>query len=223
MEAERQVFEETGEHTLYTVNVTDEIPKVFENAHKAVELGCNAIMVNYLATGFPVLRALAQDAAINVPILAHMDLAGAFYASEWHGISSHLVLGKFPRLAGADIVVFPAPYGKAPVLPDKFLNVARNLAFPFYNIRPTFPMASGGITPKMVPQVMKDLGTDIVIGSGGGIHAHPQGPVAGAKAFRQAIDATMQGRSIEDAAKEYPELKVALETWADPFGKGLGM
>jgi 2,3-diketo-5-methylthiopentyl-1-phosphate enolase len=223
MEAERQVYEETGEHTLYTVNVTDEIPKVFENAHHAVELGCNALMVNYLATGFPVLRALAEDPAIQVPILAHMDVAGALYAAEWHGISSHLVLGKLPRLAGGDIVVFPAPYGKAPVLPHKFQNVARNLSFPFYGIRPTFPMPSGGITPKMVPDVIRDLGPDIVIGSGGGIHAHPQGPVAGAKAFRQAIQAAMEGRPLEDVAKEHPELKVALETWVDPFGKGLGM
>ncbi len=223
MEAERQVYEETGEHTLYTVNVTDEVPKVFENARRAVELGCNAIMVNYLATGFPVLRTLAEDPAINVPILAHMDVAGALYAAEWHGISSHLVMGKLPRLAGADIEVFPAPYGKAPVLPEKFQRVAQNLTFPLYQLKPTFPMPSGGITPKMVPQVMRDLGPDIVIGSGGGIHAHPQGPVAGAKAFRQAIQATMEGRSLEDAAKEYPELKVALETWVDPFGKGLGM
>ena len=222
MDAERQVFEETGEHTLYTVNVTDEIPQVFENAHRAVELGANAIMVNYLATGFPVLRALAEDPKVNVPILGHMDVAGAMYESEYHGLSSHLVLGKLPRLAGADIVVFPAPYGKGPVLGEKFIRVAQNLSFPLYNLKPTFPMASGGITPQMVPNVMKDLGTNIVIGSGGGIHAHPQGPVAGAKAFRQAIDATMQGRSLEDAAKEFTELRVALETWVDPF-KGMGM
>jgi 2,3-diketo-5-methylthiopentyl-1-phosphate enolase len=224
MEAEKQKFEETGEHTLYAVNVTDEIPNVFENAHRAVELGVNCIMVNYLATGFTVLRALAEDPKINVPILAHMDVAGAMYAAEWHGLSSHLVLGKLPRLCGADIVVHPAPYGKAPVLPEKFSRVAQNLCFPMHNLKPAWPMASGGITPKMVPAVVKDLGTNIVIGSGGGIHAHPQGPVAGAKAFRQAIDATMQGRSLEDAAAEFPELKASLETWKDPFSKGgIGM
>jgi 2,3-diketo-5-methylthiopentyl-1-phosphate enolase len=222
MDAERQVYEETGEHTLYTVNVTDDVPQVFDNARRAVELGCNALMVNYLATGFPVLRALAEDPALNVPILAHMDVAGALYASEWHGLSSHLVLGKLPRLAGADVVVFPAPYGKAPVLPEKFQRVAQNLTFPLYHLKPVFPMPSGGITPKMVPNVIKDLGPDIVIGSGGGIHAHPQGPVAGAKAFRQAIQATLQGRPLEDAAKEYPELKAALDAWVDPF-KGMGM
>jgi 2,3-diketo-5-methylthiopentyl-1-phosphate enolase len=218
MEAEKEVFEATGEHTLYSVNISDEIPRVFENARRAVELGCNAIMVNYLAVGLPVLRALAEDPGIPVPILAHMDLAGALYASPDHGISSHLVLGKLPRLAGADIVVFPAPYGKAPFLPEKFAAVARNLSFPMGKIRPSFPMPSGGITPAMVPQVIRDLGPDIVIGSGGGIHAHPAGPEAGARAFRQAIDAALQGRSLEDAAAEHEELRQALSAWKDPFG-----
>ena len=223
MEAERQVYEETGEHTLYTVNVTDEVPQVFENARLAVELGCNALMVNYLAAGFPVLRALAEDPEINVPILGHMDVAGAYYMSPYHGVSSQLILGKLPRLAGADVVVFPAPYGKAPVIKDKFVNVARNLSFPLYDLRPAFPMPSGGITPSMVPKVMKDLGTDIVIGSGGGIHAHPQGPVAGGKAFRAAIDATMQGIPLKEAAEAHPELAASLEAWTDPFGKGISL
>lgn len=221
MEIERQVYEETGEHTLYTVNITDKVPKVFENAKRAVELGCNALMINYLAVGLPIMQALAEDPDINVPILAHMDVAGAMYMSPFHGISSHIVLGKLPRLAGADVVVFPAPYGKAPVITDKFVNVARNLAFPLYNLKPTFPMPSGGITPSMVPEVMRDLGNDIVIGSGGGIHAHPQGPIAGAKAFRQAIDAAMQGIPLEEYAKEHPELAVAHKAWAEVFSKGL--
>jgi len=221
MQIEKQVYEEKGEHTLYTVNITDKIPKVFENARRAVELGCNALMVNYLAVGFPVMQALAEDSSINVPILAHMDVAGALYMSPWHGLSSHLVLGKLPRLAGADIVVIPAPYGKAPVIDYKFRNVARNLTFPLYDLKPTFPMASGGITPSMVPTVMAALGNDIVIGSGGGIHAHPKGPVAGGRAFRQAIDATMKGIPLSEYAKDHQELAIALKQWADPFSKGI--
>jgi 2,3-diketo-5-methylthiopentyl-1-phosphate enolase len=221
MEIEKQVYEKTGEHTLYTVNITDKIPKVFENARRAVELGCNALMINYLAVGFPVMQALAEDPSINVPILAHMDVAGALYMSPWHGLSSHLVLGKLPRLAGADIVVIPAPYGKAPVIDYKFRNVARNLTFPLYDLKATFPMASGGITPSMVPAVVAALGNDIVIGSGGGIHAHPKGPVAGGKAFRQAIDATMQSIPLSEYAKNHQELAIALKEWADPFSRGI--
>jgi ribulose 1,5-bisphosphate carboxylase large subunit-like protein len=37
-----------------------------------------------------------------------------------------------------------------------------------------------------------------------------------------AIDATLRGRSLEDAAKEHPQLKAALEAWVNPF-KGMGM
>ena len=217
MEIEKQVFEETGERTLYTVNVTDSVPKIFENARRAVELGANAIMVNYIAVGIPVLQALAEDPKIGVPILGHMDVAGALYMSPQHGMSSHLVLGKLARLAGADIVVIPAPYGKASVIVEKFDSMARNLTYPLYQLKPTWPMASGGITPTMVPKVMQELGNDIVIGSGGGIHAHPLGPVAGGKAFRQAIDATLKGIALEEYAKTHKELAASVKQWADPF------
>lgn len=217
MRAEKEAFEETGEHTLYTVNVSDEIPKVFENAKRAMELGCNAIMVNYLAVGFPVLRALAEDKSINVPILAHMDVAGVYYSSPDHGVSAPLILGKLPRLAGADMVVYPYYLGKAPLTRDQFLQTARNLTFPLYDLKPIWPMASGGIYPSLIPRMMEDLGADVMIGAGGGVHAHPRGPLAGARAFRQAIDAVMEGRPLEEAAVEHEELRVALETWKDPY------
>ena len=217
MQVEKEVYEEKGERTIYMVNVTDDLPNVFENAKKAVALGCNGIMVNYIATGIPVLRALAEDPEINVPILAHMDVAGAFHMSPHFGMSSHIMLGKLARLAGADIVVHPAPYGKATVLPEKFTRVAQSLLFPMYDLKPTFPMPSGGITQPTIPQLIKDLGPNIVIGSGGGIHAHPQGPTAGAKAFRQAIDAIMAGITLEEAAKEHEELAVSLTAWKGTF------
>ncbi len=217
MAMEKRVYEETGEHTLYTVNVSGPIPRMFEVAKRAVEAGANAIMVNYLAVGFPALQALAEDPDINVPILAHMDCAGALYESPISGISSHLVLAKLPRLAGADIIVFPAPYGKAPYLKDRFLVTADTMHYPMHGIKPSMPMPSGGITPQMVPTCVGDIGWDIMIGSGGGIHAHPMGPVAGARAFRQAIDATMKGIPLEEYAKDHQELAVALGLWSGMF------
>lgn len=65
----------------------------------------------------------------------------------------------------------------------------------------------------MVDKCINSVGPDIVIGSGGGIHAHPDGPKAGAKAFRQAIYAVMQGIKIKDYAKDHKELGVSLGTW----------
>ena len=214
MEKEKQVYEETGEHTLYTVNITDRLPRMFELAKRAVDAGANAMMVNYLAVGPEAMRALAEDPDINVPILAHMDCAGAFYMSPYHGISSPLILGKIPRLCGADMLVVPfALGGKAPYLPEQFTTVTRCLTYPFGDLKPTMPMPSGGITPTNVPDAIGALGVDMMIGSGGGIHAHPQGSTAGAKAFRQAIDAVVRGVSLEEYAKDHEELAVSLGIW----------
>ena len=214
MEIERQVFEETGEHTLYTVNVTDRLPRMFDLAKRCIDAGANGMMVNYLAVGPEAMRALAEDPYINVPILAHMDLAGAYYMSPQQGIASPVIFGKIARLCGADGIVLPfSQGGKAMYLNDRFTTTCQNLTFPFGNLKPTLPMPSGGITPVNVPDTINSLGKEIMIGSGGGIHAHPKGPAAGARAFRQAIDAACQGIPLEEYAKDHEELAVSLGIW----------
>ena len=57
------------------------------------------------------------------------------------------------------------------------------------------------------------FGKDFVIQAGGGIHGHTEGTVFGAKAVRQAVDATLQGVSLKDYAKTHKELQVALKLW----------
>jgi 2,3-diketo-5-methylthiopentyl-1-phosphate enolase len=214
MKIEKEVFEETGEHTIYTVNVTDRLPRMFDLARRCVDAGVNGMMVNYLAVGPEAMRALAEDPAINVPILAHMDMAGAYYMSPYQGISSPLILGKFARVCGADSIVLPFSMGgKAMYMHDRFMNTVRNLTYPMGNLKPTMPMPSGGITPANVSDIVNAVGKDIMIGSGGGIHAHPQGPKAGARALRQAIDAAVKGVKLEEYAKEHEELGVALGVW----------
>jgi len=214
MKMEKRVYEETGEHTLYTVNVTDRLPKMLDLAKAVVEAGGNALMVNYLAVGPEAMRALAEDKDINVPILAHMDVSGAYYMAPEYGIASPIVLGKIPRLCGADFIVYPfALGGKAPYLPERFKQTTRCMTYPMGNLKPTMPMPSGGITPVNVPDAVRELGKEIMIGSGGGIHAHPEGPVGGAKAFRQAIDAAVKGIPLEEAAKEHKELAISLGLW----------
>ena len=51
-----------------------------------------------------------------------------------------------------------------------------------------FPVASGGLHPKSVPKLVKRMGKDIIIQAGGGIHGHPGGTIAGAKAMRAAVE-----------------------------------
>ncbi|MHA1902720.1 MAG: RuBisCO large subunit C-terminal-like domain-containing protein [Candidatus Thorarchaeota archaeon] len=213
MEALDRADAEKGEKSLFTVNITDSVSKMFENAERAIELGANGLMINFLAVGYSAFREVCEDPSVNVPILAHMDVTGAISYSPNIGIGTNLVIGKLPRICGSDITVFPAPYGKAPMLRERFLQMAQEMVMPLHHIEQTAPMPSGGISPGHVEDVIDDLGPDIVIGTGAGIHAHPDGPKAGAIAFRQAIDAKMQGIPVSRYAKEHDELKKAMESW----------
>ncbi len=227
MEMKDKVKEETGEDTIYTVNITASPTKIIENAQKAIDCGANGLMVNYLTVGLPVVRELAADESFNVPILGHMDFAGVYYESSMSGISSFLIMGKLARLAGLDILVYPSAYSKAPFIRDKYLACTKALRYPFGPLKPVLPMPSGGVTPGIALRIMKDLGRDIMIGAGVGIHSHPKGTRAGAKAFRQVIDIGMT--HLEEAAEdledylddhedEYEELEQAIESWGKETG-----
>ena len=213
MEAVDKADSEKGEKTLYTINITTKFPEMFEYADKMIDLGANALMINYLTTGFEALRQIAEDPSIKVPILGHMDFGGTFFGGPWTGMTSMLTFAKIPRICGADTVVIPAPYGKAEILEERYEQNLKALRFPFQHIKPTLPMPSGGITQGMVEKCIKEAGKDILIGSGGGIHSHPDGPTAGARAFRQAIDAVMGGIKVKEYAKDHKELGVALGVW----------
>jgi 2,3-diketo-5-methylthiopentyl-1-phosphate enolase len=209
---------ETGEKTLYFCNVTDRPDRLVDNARRAIDAGANALMVNYLVVGISALSMLADDPDINVPILAHLDFSGAIYGDPWSGVASHLVLGKLPRLAGADLVVYPSPYGKFPFLVERHLRIAATLARPFHDIRPAWPMPGGGVHPGMVPILHGDLGNDFIVGAGGAVHGHPMGPAAGAMALRQAIDAVVAGKTLGEVAEVHRELQIALQTWGGAKG-----
>jgi len=81
------------------------------------------------------------------------------------------------------------------------------------NIKRTFPVASGGLYPNVVHKLIDILGTDIVIQAGGGVHGHPEGTEAGAKAMRQAVQAYLDNINLSEYAKTHNELKKALEKW----------
>ncbi|MGF9798822.1 2,3-diketo-5-methylthiopentyl-1-phosphate enolase [Brevibacillus agri] len=204
---------ETGKPVLYAANLTGPINELNEKAKRAVEAGADCLLFNVLAFGFDALHRLAADPDVNVPIMAHPALAGAYYPSPDYGIATPLLLGTLMRIAGADLVLFPSPYGNVALDKTEALQLAHNLTTPLEGVRRSFPVPSAGIHPGLVPQLYQDFGLDQIVNAGGGIHGHPGGATAGAKAFVDAIAAVTAGRSLEEAAAGSPELAIALEKW----------
>lgn len=213
--AAREAEQQTGQKLIYFTNLTGPTYELRDNARRAVEAGANGLLFNVLAYGFDALAGLAADPDIPVPIAAHPAMAGALYPSPHYGISAPLLLGKLVRMAGADLSLFPSPYGSVVMPKEENLAVRDALLSDKLPHKKAFPVPSAGIHPGLVPLILKDFGPEVVVNAGGGVHGHPGGAAAGGKAFRQAVDAVLRGTSLEDYAAEtgHEELKAAIERW----------
>ncbi|WP_256757374.1 2,3-diketo-5-methylthiopentyl-1-phosphate enolase [Cohnella sp. WQ 127256] len=213
MSAAREAEQITGQKLLYFTNLTGSTFQLKANAKRAIAAGANGLLFNVLAYGFDALAELAADPEINVPIAAHPAMAGALYPSLHHGISAPLLLGKLMRIAGADLSLFPSPYGSVVMPRDENLAVMEALLTPSLPQKPSFPVPSAGIHPGLVPLIMGDFGPEVVVNAGGGVHGHPGGSADGGRAFRQAVDAVKAGLTLEQYATDHEQLRIAIERW----------
>ncbi len=199
----KEVFEETGHRTLYAVNLTGRTSQLKDRARKATELGADFLLFNVFAYGLDVLQELREDDEIALPLMAHPAVSGALTASSHYGISHSLLLGKLLRYAGADLSLFPSPYGTVALDKPLALSISRELTKKS-SFKQSFPVPSAGIHPGLVSLLIRDFGIDSVINAGGGIHGHPDGARGGALAFRQAIETNLQGKSLAEGAEGFP-------------------
>ena len=197
---------------LYAVNLSAPSGDLLRTARRLVKEGANALLINVLAFGWNVLQELSEDPEVRAVLVAHPALAGNYYPSPHHGMSSSLLLGRLMRIAGADLALFPSPYGTVSLPKEEAVEIARQLReeAPFAK---TFPVPSAGIHPGLVPRVMEDFGNDVIINAGGGIHQHPSGTACGARAFMDAIEGLCGGENLEIVARRSPSLREALAAW----------
>ncbi|MCL6549065.1 MAG: 2,3-diketo-5-methylthiopentyl-1-phosphate enolase [Alicyclobacillus sp.] len=211
-EAARRVAEETGHTVRYAVNLTGSAFELRDRARRLVELGADLLLFNAVAYGYDLLAGLAADGEVSAPIVVHPAVSGALYAAPAHGIAANIVLGQLMRLAGADIVIYPSPYGSVTLPRAEGLALVDALRAN-NGLKVSLPAPSAGIHPGLVPKLLADLGQDCIVNAGGGIHGHPGGATAGGRAFRAAIDAAVQGVPLTEAGKASPELRAAIELW----------
>jgi ribulose-bisphosphate carboxylase large chain len=213
--------DETGKNVLYACNVTS--TDIVKTAERAMKAGANCLMVDVLTCGFGSLQILSEKFR-KVPIHVHRTMHAAIDRSKDFGID-FLVLAKLIRLAGGDQVHIGSVVGKMEGDKRDVLAIEETIEHSvikkhagllennWYGIKPVFAVCSGGLHPSLVPELVKLLGKDIVIQAGGGIHGHPFGTRAGAKAMRQSVDAVMKGIPLREHAKDHVELAKALEKW----------
>jgi ribulose-bisphosphate carboxylase large chain len=123
------------------------------------------------------------------------------------------VLSKIARIIGVDQLHVGTVVGKMFETKEEVAQNCEALENKKIGVKPVLPVASGGLYPGLVPELIEFFGKDFIIQAGGGIHGHKDGTVAGARAMRQAVEASLKGVKLEDFANTHVELRGALETW----------
>src|SRR3569833_43156 len=243
MDAIDKAEKETGERKGHYLNVTAPTPEeMYKRAEYAKEIGAPIIMHDFLTAGFTANTGLAKWCRKNGMLLhIHRAMHAVIDRHPKHGIHFR-VLAKILRLSGGDHLHSGTVVGKLEgdreatlgwidIKRDSFIMEDRKRGIFFdqdWGSMPgVLPVASGGIHVWHMPALPAIFGADSVLQIGGGTLGHPWGNAAGAAAHRVALAACVgarnQGRALERegkeiltaAAKNSPELKIAMETWKE--------
>src|ERR1700730_10799332 len=242
MEGVNRAVEQTGEVKGHYCNVTGAtMEDMYERADFAKSIGSVIVMID-LTVGYTAITSMAKWARANGVIL-HLHRAGhgTYTRQKNHGVSFR-VISKWVRLMGVDHVHAGTVVGKLEGDPNMVrgyydtlrqdftpVNMANGIYFDqsWASMPGVMPVASGGIHAGQMHQLLHYLGEDVVLQFGGGTIGHPSGIAAGASANRVAVEAMIKARNegrdmmaegpdiLAAAAKQSPELAVALDTWGD--------
>ncbi len=213
--------EETGEKKIYLVNITAPYKEMLKRAELVQDAGNEFVMIDVFISGFSAVQGFREE-DFPMGIHAHRAMHAAITRNPRHGITM-LTLAKVYRLLGVDNLHIGTAVGKMEGSAKEVSGIREEIQFEnvpsaeerfeqkWYDIKPVLAVASGGLHPGHVPAVVDILGKDIVIQAGGGVHGHPDGTRAGAKAMREALEAKMQDIPLEEYAKEHEALRKALE------------
>jgi ribulose-bisphosphate carboxylase large chain len=209
--AKRKAEKETGRRKIHVFNITASPDEMLKRAKLVKKFGGECVMIDIVTSGLGSVEFIRRQ---NLGLILHGHRAGhaTFTRNPKHGISM-LVIAKLARLAGIDELHTGTWVGKMAGPKEELKEINNFLKSKWYGIKPVMPVASGGLHPRLVPKLVDLVGCDVIINAGGGIHGHPSGSEAGARAMVLAVEAVEKRVPLQTYAKIHKELQEALDYW----------
>lgn len=206
--------QKTGKRVMYAFGISSADPsEMMRNHDQVVEAGGNAAVININSIGYAGMTFLRQRSALCLH--AHRN--------GWDILTRHPGLGmdfrfyqKIWRLLGVDQFQINGIQAKYWESDESFVQSFRDCMTPIFSPsdRPLPVVCSGQWGGQAVETYQRtDQTLDLMYLCGGGIHGHPKGPAAGVRAVRQAWQAAVEGKSLQEKAHEHPELAASLAKW----------
>lgn len=199
----------TGKKVMYAFNISGEIDEMLQRYETIVKHGGTCAMISINSTGLAAVKKICDQG----------QLAIHGHRNGWGMLTRHPLLGiafkayqKIWRLAGVDQLHVNGIQNKFWESDDSVVESIQSCLTKMYNHKTILPVVSSGQWGGQAPETYRRTQTiDLLYMAGGGIMAHPMGPAAGVTALHQAWNAAMNGMSIEEAARLYPELAKSVE------------
>ena len=191
--AVRRANTETGGSSLYFPNLAGQTGDLMTNAHFAKEAGAGGFLVMPGLLGFDVVNRLASDPDLNLPIMTHPSFLGPFVLSDTFGFSHAMMFGVIPRLAGADISIFPNVGGRFGFSREECQSISSACTNPGGIGKTIFPSPGGGMNAKLAADMISVYGEDAVFLFGGSLMRYGDRIGEGVSSMRQALDEAVKG------------------------------
>lgn len=136
----------------------------------ALEAGAGGLLVLPGLVGLDTMRDIAARVGDQLIIMAHPSLLGSHVTDPTGGIAHGLVFGTFPRLAGADVSIFPNHSGRFSFAPEACTEIAEACRAPLGQLATAFPAPGGGMTVERAPEMVRFYGEDVCLLIGGNLY-----------------------------------------------------
>ncbi len=185
------VIEEAGRHRgrpcLYFPHVSGAWDVMRRRATYAKTVGATGLLVAPGLIGFDALRGISTDDALRLPVACHPAFLGASIGNQRNGLAPAALYGLLPRLAGADIIIYPAFGSDYPMSQEECLSVANSGRQPWGQLRLTMPAVGGRIGPERLVELSALLGRDTIFVLGSRLQKEPGGVVSAIQAFHRVL------------------------------------
>ncbi len=172
-EAIAKASRQTGKRCLYAPHVSAPWPTLLERASLAQQAGAGALLLCPGLIGFDALSSLARLPFPSLPLIAHPDFQGSHFVNPTGGIAPALLFGLFPRLAGADVSIYPTFGLDYPITQEDCRAIAASCRSRLGSCPPMFPTAAGRMNASRIHEMIALYEMDVVFVLGSDLRQDP--------------------------------------------------
>jgi ribulose-bisphosphate carboxylase large chain len=177
---------ETGGRTAYIANLSSGFGDMADRIKLCEECGVGGVLLAPGLVGFGMLRYCSLHT--ELPVVGHPAFLGSYVDRGRGGFECGCIFGQLPRLAGADIMVFPNFGGRFSLSEGQCADIRRMALEDLGPIRRMLPCPAGGMKVSKAGAMRRFYSDDAAFLIGGSLFTSSPDLSANCRAFREKLE-----------------------------------